>query len=288
MLATTASYPRKRKSCSEFAGQVDIDGDLFPLLITACASMDFASVIGLLLAAACLGAAVLLGGGSLAPLFDLPSLLITLGGSLAAVLIMHPLNHLALLPAALKKIFRRAPGMKALVEKLVELTELSRRDGLLSLESQLGDLDDRFLVMGMQMAVDALPPEQIEAVLRTEMETRHAANRDAKAIFDQLGRMTPAFGMIGTLLGLTMMLGKLNDPAALGPGLAVAMLTTLYGAVLANVVCLPCAEKLAHHDRQEMLACEIVLRGVLGVRDGINPRLADQQLSAFVETSKAA
>jgi chemotaxis protein MotA len=126
-----------------------------------------------------------------------------------------------------------------------------------------------------------MPPELIESVMRTEMETAYNRNKQGKALLDQLGKMGPAFGMIGTLLGLILMLGNLSDPNALGPGMAVAMITTLYGAVMANVMCIPFSEKLAYISQQEMLAMEITIRGVLSLRDGDSPRGVEQKLGAF-------
>ena len=145
----------------------------------------------------------------------------------------------------------------------------------------LADLDNDLLTLGLQMAVDGSPPELIDSVMRTEMEMRYNSSKEGKALFDQIGKMGPAFGMIGTLLGLILMLGNLSNPDALGPGMAVAMITTLYGAVLANVVCIPFAEKLNHNARQELLAMELVHRGVLAIRDGDSPRAVQQKLNAY-------
>jgi chemotaxis protein MotA len=195
---------------------------------------------------------------------------------------MFPMKTFLTFPKVVKQVFLyKVPKTQELIELLVSLTESARRDGLLSLERRLSELNDPFLVLGLQMAVDGTPPELIESVLRTEMETTYNRNKQGKSLIDQMGKMGPAFGMIGTLLGLIMMLGNLSDPDALGPGMAVAMITTLYGAVLANVVCIPFSEKLAYVSQQEMLAMEVTIRGVLSIRDGDSPRSVEQKLSAF-------
>ena len=244
--------------------------------------MDIASVFGFLLAVAFMAVSVFLGGGSLGAFVDVPSIIVTIGGSLATVMIMFPLKSMFAFPRVIKRVFfYRAADTRELIDQLVSLTESARREGLLALERRIVELDNPFLATALQMAVDGTAPELIENVLRTEMETFHNANKEGKALLDQLGKMGPAFGMIGTLLGLILMLGNLSDPDALGPGMAVAMITTLYGAVMANVFCIPFAEKLNYISRQEMVAMEIVVRGVLSIRDGDSPRAVEQKLSAF-------
>jgi chemotaxis protein MotA len=244
--------------------------------------LDIATLLGFILAVSFMAASILMGGGSMGAFVDAPSVIVTIGGSLATVMIMFPIKTFLSLPKVIKRVFLyKVPNTQDLVDLLVSLTESARRDGLLSLERRLGDIDNPFLVLGLQMAVDGTPPELIDSVLRTEMETSYNRNKQGKALIDQLGKMGPAFGMIGTLLGLILMLGNLSDPDALGPGMAVAMITTLYGAVLANVMCIPFSEKLAYITQQEMLAMEITIRGVLSIRDGDSPRSVEQKLSAF-------
>ena len=132
------------------------------------------------------------------------------------------------------------------------------------------------------MAVDGTRPEVMEDVLRTEMEAVSARHRTGKLIFDQIGKFAPAFGMIGTLVGLIIMLGNMSDPNAIGPGMAVALLTTLYGAIVANVVALPIAEKLGYLSQQEQIRMEIVVRGIMAIQAGENPRVIEQKLRTFV------
>jgi chemotaxis protein MotA len=156
----------------------------------------------------------------------------------------------------------------------------------LALERRLGDIDNPFVVLGIQMAVDGTRPEVIEDIMRTEIDAVATRHRDGKAMCDQIGRFAPAFGMIGTLLGLVIMLGNMSDPSSIGAGMAVALLTTLYGAVLSNLFFLPFSEKLNFLNKQELLAMEIVLRGVLGIQSGDNPRVIGRRLSTFLPTKQ--
>ncbi|MBX3414588.1 MAG: MotA/TolQ/ExbB proton channel family protein [Pirellulales bacterium] len=246
--------------------------------------MDFATILGLVVALAMMAGAVLVSpGASFEAFIDYPSIMVVLGGVCAATLICFPLKRFLQLPAVLRKVFRSRPAdVPALVARLVRLSETARRDGLLSLEHKLVELDDPFLVLGIQLAVDGTPPETLEEILRTEMEAVAQRHREAKAMFEQMGRFAPAFGMIGTLLGLVLMLGNMDDPSSIGPGMAVALLTTLYGAVLAYVVFLPISEKLALLSRQELHAREIILRGIQGIQSGDNPRVIEQRLKTYL------
>jgi chemotaxis protein MotA len=245
--------------------------------------MDLGALFGLLLAGTAIAFAIVAGGGRAAAFLDLPSLACVGGGTLAAILICFPFSQLVRLGSAVRAaLFGRPPNMARLVERLVALAELARREGLLALDDELPALDDPLLVLALEMAVDGTAPEVIEEVLRTEV--RAAAARDAadKNMLDQAGKYAPAFGMIGTLLGLVMMLGSMAEPDAIGPGMAVALLTTLYGAVLANVVFLPLAEKLGELARRRRQTHEAIIRGVIAIQSGDNPRMVRQKLSAYL------
>ena len=152
----------------------------------------------------------------------------------------------------------------------------------LKCESQLEEIDNSFIVLGVQMAVDGTRPEVMEDILRTELDAVATRHRDGKALLDCMGRFAPAFGMIGTLMGLVIMLGDMSDPSKIGAGMAVALLTTLYGAIASNVVFLPFAEKLGFTNKQELLAMEIVVRGIMAIQSGENPRVIEQKLTTFV------
>ena len=162
------------------------------------------------------------------------------------------------------------------------LAETARRDGLLALEGRLNEVDNPFIRLGIQMAVDGTHPEVIEDIMRTEMDSIATRHRDGKAIMDQIGRFAPAYGMIGTLMGLIMMLSDMSDPSGIGAGMAVALITTLYGAIVANVFFIPFAEKLGFINKQEMLSLEIIVRGIMAIQSGENPRVVEQKLNTFL------
>lgn len=245
--------------------------------------MDIATVIGLLLAFAMMGLSVIMGGGNFASFWDTASVLMVLGGTAGAVLTCFPLGTVLKTPKVLlKSFFYKSPSLTALVKQIVSLAETARRDGLLALEARLGQIDNPFIKLGVQMAIDGTRPEVIEDVLRTEIESMSMRHKEGKAIVDQIGKYAPAFGMIGTLLGLIIMLGNMSDPSSIGGGMAVALITTLYGAVLSNGSFLPLAEKLAYISKQEIIAREIALRGIMALQSGENPRVIEQKLTTFL------
>ena len=243
--------------------------------------MDIATIIGFII-----GPALVLWGmfsGTKANFLDWPSVAIVCGGATAPMLISFPLGQVLRLPTIIKHtLFTKARDTGALIKELVNFAEIARRDGILSLENSVKDIDDEFLVSGIQMAVDGTDPELIEQILESELESiedRHAAG---KALLDNIGRFAPAFGMIGTLIGLVKMLANMEDPSSIGSGMAVALLTTMYGALLANLVALPLAEKLGKRSAEEMMLKNIILRGVMAIQSGDNPRVVEQKLKTFL------
>jgi chemotaxis protein MotA len=214
---------------------------------------------------------------------DYPSLMITFGGTLAAVMISFPLKNFLSIGSVLKKVFmNRVEHIPTLIETIVRLAETARRDGLLALENKLDEIENPFIVLGIQMAVDGTRPEIIEDVMRTELDAVATRHRDGKNLFDQFGKYAPAFGMIGTLVGLVIMLRNMSDPSSIGTGMAVALITTLYGAIAANMVFLPFADKLGYLNKQELLAMELIIRGIMSIQSGDNPRIIEQKLKSFV------
>jgi chemotaxis protein MotA len=246
--------------------------------------MDIASVIGLLLGISLLVISIAIApGSSFGAFIDFPSVMVVIGGTIAAVLVCFPLKAFFNLARVLKNVFFNKPeDVSTLIEQIVSLAETARRDGLLALEGRVEEISNPFIVLGIQMAVDGTRPEVIEDILRTEMDAVATRHQNGRKVIEQMGRFAPAFGMIGTLMGLIMMLGNLKDPEKLGPGMAVALITTLYGAVAANVFLLPCAEKLILINRQELAAMEIIVRGIMGIQSGENPRIIEQKLATFL------
>ncbi len=252
--------------------------------------MDIASIVGLLAAFGLIFVSILIApGSSLAAFIDVPSLLVVCGGALAACLIAFPLKSILQMPLTVKVVFlNKTTDYAALISQIVSLAETARRDGLLALENRISEIDNPFIVTGIQMAVDGTRPDAIEDIMRTEMDAVSTRHRDAKAVSDQMGRFAPAYGMIGTLLGLIIMLGNMSDPSSIGSGMAVALLTTLYGAVVSNVMFLPFSEKLSFLNKQELLGMEIVIRGIMAIQSGENPRVIEQKLRTFLPPSVRA
>jgi chemotaxis protein MotA len=246
--------------------------------------MDISSIIGVIMVAGVILLSIFIApGAKFSAFIDYPSIMCVIGGALAASLICFPLKSMLRLPAVAKKVFfTKQTNVWELIAQLVKLSETARREGLLALESQLEGIDNRFVKLGVQMAVDGTRPEVIEDILKTEMEAVSLRHKEGKAVLDQVGRFAPAFGMIGTLLGLIIMLGNMSDPSSIGSGMAVALLTTLYGAIVSNGLALPFAEKLAFNSKQELVAMEVVLRGIMAMQSGEHPRVIEQKLSTFL------
>jgi len=220
---------------------------------------------------------------NLAAFFNPPSILIVGGGTLGAVMVSIPARRLI---NSVRVIMRTFLYPKAapieLINRMVQFAEIARRDGILALEGVTSDIQDEFLVKGIQLAVDGTDPELIEQIMSTELDNmveRHGAGR---RVLEVATKYAPAWGMIGTLIGLILMLRKLDDPSSIGPNMAVALLTTMYGAVLANFILGPMADKLAIRTNEELLVKQIVVRGVLSIQSGDNPRIVEQRLRIFL------
>jgi chemotaxis protein MotA len=245
--------------------------------------MDVGTLIGLTLAFAMITSSIVMGGGNFSAFWDSTSLLVVLGGTIGAVLTCFPLKTVLRGPRIVSKtMFHEPPNYRQLIQQIVSLAVVARRDGLLALEPKLAAISDPFVRQGMQMAIDGTRAEVIEDVLRTEIEAMAVRHKEGKGLLDQLGRYAPAFGMIGTLLGLIIMLSNMSDPSTIGSGMAVALTTTLYGALLSYASFLPMAEKLAFFSKQEIVARELALRGILAIQSGENPRIIEQKLSTFL------
>jgi chemotaxis protein MotA len=245
--------------------------------------MDIASIIGVVAAIALILVSIVLGGGSFAAFIDPASVMVVVGGSIAATLISFPLpNFLSVFSVSLKVFTWKIEKVSDIIKQLVSLAEVARKDGLLALEGKVAEIENPFIVLGIQMAVDGTRPEVMEDILRTELDAVATRHRDGKGLLDCMGRFAPAFGMIGTLMGLIIMLGDMSDPSKIGAGMAVALLTTMYGAIASNVFFLPFAEKLSYVNKQELLTMEIIVRGVMAIQAGENPRVIQQKLNTFV------
>lgn len=248
--------------------------------------MDIATIIGIVAGFGLIFMAILMGGNPVI-FVSVSSVVIVCGGTVAATLINYPLGDVLKVFTTLRNAFffeERDP--RGLITKLVEFATVARREGILALESRAGDVDDEFLSRSIQLAIDGTAPELIKDILTTElafMEDRHSMGQ---AILNSMGASAPAFGMIGTLIGLVQMLAGMDDPSQIGAGMAVALLTTLYGAIIANVLFIPAAGKLKVRTAGELLAKEITIEGILSIQSGDNPRVVEQKLKAFISPAE--
>lgn len=243
--------------------------------------MDFMTVLGI-----GLGLSLVLGaiamGGSIMIFWSLSSIMITVGGSFAALLINFQLPQISTVLRVTKNAFStEMKDIGEIIQSFVRLGQKARREGLLALEDELSGIDDTFMANGLQMVIDGLEPELIRDIMETEITftaTRHKLGQD---VFRAWGTLAPAFGMIGTLIGLIQMLTNLNDPSKIGPGMAVALLTTFYGALLSNLLFIPMAGKLAIRSEAEISLKEAVIEGVIAIQAGTNPRILQEKMKAF-------
>ncbi len=244
--------------------------------------MDLATIVGLVLGVALILMAIALGG-SFGAYVDIPSIIIVIGGSFAAMLTAFPLARMLKLPKVLTKAIRQAKfDPKKLILQMVQYAEVARRDGILALEGMTKDMDDDLLVNGIKMAVDGTDPALIEQILDADIENMQIRHEVGKSMMDSPSKYAPAFGMIGTLVGLVAMLANMDDPSAIGAGMAAALLTTLYGAVLANVIFMPLSDKLNVRNEEEILYKTIILKGVMAIQAGDNPRVVQQKLLTYL------
>jgi len=250
--------------------------------------MDLGTIVGVVMAFALILWAIY-SGGSFSAFVDVPSMVIVIGGAICATLISNPMSKVKGIVGVIKKaMLHKAESPQKLIQELVSYAEIARRDGILSLEAQCKDIEDPFIVRGIQMAVDGTDPELIEQIMETELENLIERHENGKALLDTIGKYAPAFGMIGTLVGLVAMLANMSDPSKIGAGMAVALLTTLYGAIFANVVALPIADKLAKRSAEEILLKTIIIKGVMSIQSGDNPRVVEQKLKTFLPPSARA
>jgi chemotaxis protein MotA len=248
--------------------------------------MDIATLLGVILGFVVVGWAILLGG-SFGTFVDAPSIAITLGGMLCSTLIHFSLPQFLGIFAVIKKtIITKVPPPSDLIQKMVNYATINRRDGALALEQEIGKLGDLFFAKGLQLLVDGQTPDDIRDLLSLEIQYLQDRHATGKKILEYMGAAAPAFGMIGTLIGLVQMLKNLSSPDQIGAGMAVALLTTFYGALLANLVFLPLAGKLGLYSKAETTAKEMIVEGVCCIARGDNPTVVREKLQVFVSQSK--
>ena len=244
--------------------------------------MDIATVLGVISAFGLVIIAIFMGGG-IQLFINIPSLMIVVGGTLGATMINYPLKDVfGVLNVVKKALFTRNIPVDELIKRFIKFANKSRKEGILSLEGEIKNLTDEFLKKGIQLSIDGLEPQEISNVLETEVDFIRTRHQMGAEIFTTMGAFAPALGMIGTLIGLVQMLQTMEDPSSIGPAMAVALLTTFYGSIMANIVCLPIAGKLRTRSKEAVLAKEMSIQGIISISNGDNPRILEQKLLAFI------
>lgn len=244
--------------------------------------MDLATIIGLVLAFGLVVAGIMMNS-SLLIYIDIPSMVIVVGGTIGAALVNYPLGQmLSVLKVCRKTLFATLDDPKDIISKFMDYANRARREGILSLEPIIKDIQDDYLKKGLQLTVDGLEPQTIQEILETEIHYLEQRHETGAELLGALGAYAPALGMIGTVIGLVAMLSTMNDPSTIGPAMAVALITTFYGALLANLVFNPMAGKLKLRSKQEVLTREMILEGILAISKGENPRIIEEKLSSYL------
>jgi chemotaxis protein MotA len=248
--------------------------------------MDIATIVGILLGFTVITTAIVSSGGW-QMFIHLPSMAITIGGMLCATLIHFSLPQFIGIFAVVKKtIVTKIPSQSQLIQKMVNYAAINRRDGALALEQEIHNANDVFLGKGLQMLVDGQDSEQIRELMSMEIQYLQDRHSVGKKILEFMGAASPAFGMIGTLIGLIQMLRSLESPESIGSGMAVALLTTFYGALTANLIFLPLAGKLGLYSKAETTVMEMIVEGICAIARGENPINVREKLQAFVSHSR--
>ncbi len=229
----------------------------------------------------------LLAGGNIGVYINMPSIILVFGTTMTVLFMSFPLGNIKQLFGVTKQgLVSHSSSIDQLIEELVSYAEIARRDGILSLENSTKDIKDPFIVRGIQMAVDGTDPELIEQIMSTELENTIDRHEVGKGMWEAIGKYAPAYGMIGTLVGLVAMLADMKDPSNIGSGMAVALLTTMYGAMIANAMALPLADRLGLRSAEEVLYKTIIIKGVMAIQSGDNPRIVEQKLRTFLPPSQ--
>jgi chemotaxis protein MotA len=244
--------------------------------------MDIATFIGIVASFGLLVTAITMGSG-LGAFINIPSLLVVLGGTICATMINYPLKDVIKSIQVAKKAFMtKNMSVDEIIASFVHFASKARKEGILALENLLPQVEDDFFRKGVQLTIDGLEPQSIVEIMETEITFIRDRHRQGADMFQTMGTFAPAFGMIGTLIGLVQMLQSMEDPETIGPAMAVALITTFYGAVMANVLFLPIAGKLRTRSKEESLVKELILQGIMSLSRGDNPRILEQKLHSFL------
>ncbi len=251
--------------------------------------MDIASLAGIVLGLVMVIFGIVSSGGveAFGNFIDVPSVIITIGGSLSSTLASHKLPDFINGLKAMGLIFKQDsqdPG--EIIKSIIDMSNVARKEGLLALEEAANNIEDPFLKKGIMLVVDGTDPELVRGILETDMMCLQERHKSVIGFWDKWGEMGPAWGMIGTLVGLVNMLKNLSDASTIGPSMAVALLTTLYGSLIANWITNPVSSKLKVNDSLEVTMREVTVEGLLSIQAGENPRVIEEKLKSFLAPSQ--
>jgi chemotaxis protein MotA len=245
--------------------------------------MDIATILGIIIGLGCVAVGVLCDGGNFKLFFQIPAILIVVGGTLAATCIHFTMGQVFKIMSVVKKLLiYPLPSEQQIIQKLVNYSAVVRRDGPLALEKQLADAKDTFLVKSLQLVIDGQKEEALREQLSMEIQYLQERHFTGKKMMDFMGAACPAFGMVGTLIGLVQMFANMEDPKEIGKGLSTALVCTFYGAFLANLFFIPMAGKLGIRTKKEAMLREMILEGVIGIVRGESPTAVRERMQAFV------
>ena len=255
--------------------------------------MDIASIIGLVLGfglfifGCVVDSSFHVNFGTLGNFVDIPSAIITFGGTLSAMITSNSLSGFVNNIKGAKRVFSVPKNDEAaIIRQIIDLSNVARKEGLLALEESANNLEDEFMKKGILLIVDGTDPELVRAIMETELSCIETRHKKVIGFYENVASMGPAWGMIGTLVGLVNMLKNLSDIAAVGPNMAVALLTTLYGSLMANWICTPIAGKLKYNNDLEIMMKEVMVEGLLSIQAGENPRVIEEKLKSFLSPAQ--
>lgn len=250
--------------------------------------MDIASLAGMLLGLIMFVFGVLSNGGvsALGNMWNVPSVIITIGGSISGVIGANKLPDFIGGLKSIALIFKNdVQDPSGVIENIIGLSNTARKEGLLALEEAANVIEDDFLKKGVMLVVDGTDPELVRGIMETDLSCIESRHKKTIAFWEKWAELGPAWGMIGTLIGLVIMLNNMDDAGSIGPAMSVALLTTLYGSLIANWLCNPVASKLKINNDLEMMMKEITVEGILSIQAGENPRVIEEKLKSFLAPS---
>jgi chemotaxis protein MotA len=246
--------------------------------------MDLATIFGIVIAFGALLGGNVLEGGHISSLIQPTAFIIVGGGTLGAVCVSFPMRDLLnALKNAKSLFFHGDPDLQKIIQDLASYSDMARRNGLLALQPLINEsVNDPFKTKALQLVVDGADPQQFKDFMEIELMAFEASGKGVAEVFEAGGGFSPTIGIIGAVFGLIHVMGNLNDPSKLGPGIAVAFVATIYGLVIANILCLPAATKLKKNLKRKVLAKTLIIEGLLDIQSGMNPRLIVMKLEGFI------